>query len=499
MGFQNNREATKEKQRSYIQLQSSPLFKDAIQGKPLSQSLVAIGSQSAKKGRTSGFTIIICIAVVLAIAFFSGQLEIRQPYIIFGYFLAISSTAAVILFKLNWMQSYFITLSFIPLISTLIFAIGFNDTAGFFINGIAMSLLVASLIVDKKVLYVEIGVSAIIILFQFLGGPERVFGPIANSYSINDKITIALSWLFIFASIIQININNFQFFLQSLIDLNNELDIAKESILAKNLELDQVNASLEEKVEQRTEELELTLSTANSANQAKTKFLATMSHELRTPLNAILGYSEYIPEILEDTELADPADIDEILNLSGRINTSGRSLLTLINDVLEISRIEAGHSELLISDFEFSELIEYIKTITAPSIRINHNKFVIQNLSKMKNIKSDKEKLSQILINLIGNAAKFTKNGTITLTIFDMLGESLCFEVADTGIGISQQDLSHIFEPFNQSENGLDRKFGGSGLGLAICRQLAVLLKGTIQAESELSKGSTFKLLLPLT
>ena len=229
---------------------------------------------------------------------------------------------------------------------------------------------------------------------------------------------------------------------------------------------------------------------AQQANQAKSAFLANMSHELRTPLNAIIGYSEMLlEEASEAGQTAIEADVE-------KIRTAGKHLLELINAVLDLSKIEAGKMELYIETFEVWRLIDEVKTVIEPLAEKNGNTLHISIDPAIRIMRTDQTKLRQILSNLLANASKFTTKGTLNLTA-GLIGDKISFEVKDTGVGMSPEQVGRLFEPFSQADSSTHRKFGGTGLGLAISRRFARMLGGDIDVRSELGNGSTFVVTLP--
>ena len=229
---------------------------------------------------------------------------------------------------------------------------------------------------------------------------------------------------------------------------------------------------------------------AEDASLAKSRFLANMSHELRTPLNAIIGYSELLIEELDD-QLDDAArgDLDHI-------NVAGRQLLALVNDVLDLSKVEAGKLELVAARFVLGELIEGVRRIAEPLVVANGNVLVLEIESGTQELFTDQQRLTQIILNLLSNAAKFTSDGEVMLHA--RLGEAdLIVEVVDTGIGMIEDALGRVFEEFEQAEASTSKEFGGTGLGLALCVKMAELLGGEIKASSAEGEGSTFTLVVP--
>jgi len=247
-------------------------------------------------------------------------------------------------------------------------------------------------------------------------------------------------------------------------------------------------------IEARNKELEVARDDAKEANLAKSKFLANMSHELRTPLNAIIGYGEMMfEEAQDDGNEAMAEDLTKITN-------AGKHLLGLINDILDLSKIEAGKMELAITEFEADDIVSAIRTIGEPLAKKTNSILKVEAPDKIGLMSGDETKLRQCLLNLMSNACKFTTDGIVTLSVRSDLREEvdwLIFEVADSGIGMNETQLSKVFEEFTQAEDDTSNKFGGTGLGLPITKQLVEMMGGTIAAESEPGVGSTFRMEVP--
>lgn len=261
-----------------------------------------------------------------------------------------------------------------------------------------------------------------------------------------------------------------------------------------NLRLEEANQTLEAKVGLRTAELENALVLAHDASQAKSAFLARMSHELRTPMNAIIGYSEIL---LEDADERGDASAARDLR---RILDSSRHLLSLISDVLDYSKLEAGRSELHLSTFTLAAIVHDVVAHLRPLFARSANQFSLRCGEDVGEIEADAAKVRQILINLLGNSAKFTENGSIHLAVTRLRaaeGDRIQLEVKDTGIGMDAEQLGRIFTPFVQAGPAISARFGGTGLGLAISRQFARMMGGDITASSEAGRGSIFVVTLP--
>jgi signal transduction histidine kinase len=246
--------------------------------------------------------------------------------------------------------------------------------------------------------------------------------------------------------------------------------------------------------EEETMRMQLARDAAAEADQAKSQFLASMSHELRTPLNAIIGYAEMLSELAEDDGLdAFTPDLKKILS-------AAKHLLALINDILDLSKIEAGKLTLLVESVPPGQVIEEVVSTVKPLIEKNSNTLELKQAANLPTMKTDSLRLRQCLFNLLSNASKFTQRGTITLSVDACTvgeGPGIRFAIADTGIGMTREQLGRLFQAFTQADASTTRKYGGTGLGLAITRKLARMMGGDVTVESESGKGSTFTLALP--
>ncbi len=232
-----------------------------------------------------------------------------------------------------------------------------------------------------------------------------------------------------------------------------------------------------------------------TASRHKSDFLANMSHELRTPLNAIIGYSEMLAEEVEER---DQKDLVPDLQ---KIRASGKHLLALINDILDLSKIEAGKIELVPEIFDISALIEEAANMVKPLIDKNENVLTINRHIELGSMYADITKVRQILYNLLSNACKFTELGTITLDAARERAdgsERFSLSVRDTGIGMTGEQMAKLFLPFSQADNQIARKYGGTGLGLAITKQFCEMMGGEIKVNSVFGRGTTFTVMLPL-
>jgi signal transduction histidine kinase len=229
------------------------------------------------------------------------------------------------------------------------------------------------------------------------------------------------------------------------------------------------------------------------ASALKSQFLANISHEFRTPLNAILGYTHMLLQGVSGA-VTEP----QRKSLT-RIDSNSRHLLALINDILDITRIEAGRMPLNISAFKVADLVHEVMSELEPIIRRSNLVVNAKIKTTLPPLKTDRQKVKQIMLNFLSNALKFTASGTVTMgATYDPKNHTLAISVRDTGVGIPEESRNKIFEDFRQLDNSPARGYGGTGLGLSICRRLAQMLGGSIELASQVGEGSTFTLRLPV-
>ncbi|MBV9470981.1 MAG: response regulator [Abitibacteriaceae bacterium] len=287
-------------------------------------------------------------------------------------------------------------------------------------------------------------------------------------------------------------------------DIGTSGDLSKRLSLRGNDEVSQLGSSINEMLmalegyEQEREKVATqwreAKEAAEDASRSKSQFLANMSHELRTPLNAIIGYSEMLQEEAKD------AGQDDLVPDLEKIYGAGKHLLALINDILDISKIEAGKMELFLERFSVAQMVEGVVTTIQPLFDRNSNQLAVQVAADIGEMYADLTKARQNLFNLLSNASKFTEQGTVTLKVWRMAEDGkdwILFSVKDTGIGMTEEQLGKLFQAFTQADSSTMRKYGGTGLGLAITRRFCLMMGGDIAVSSEPGKGTTFTIRLP--
>lgn len=266
--------------------------------------------------------------------------------------------------------------------------------------------------------------------------------------------------------------------------------VLKRQVNLRTRELQAINRDMETRIQQRTAELAVAMQKAQAADHLKSAFLASMSHELRTPLNSIIGFTGILLQ-----GLAGPLNEEQKKQLL-MVQNSSRHLLALINDVLDISKIEADQLSLSFSTFELRPSIEKTVKLTAPLADKKGLELVLEIGPDVASVTTDQRRLEQVILNLLNNAVKFTEKGRVSLACrTDKDGYLL--SVSDTGIGIRAEEIPGLFQPFHQIDTGLSRKHEGTGLGLSICKKLVGMMGGAIEVQSQWGKGSTFTVRFP--
>jgi signal transduction histidine kinase len=289
------------------------------------------------------------------------------------------------------------------------------------------------------------------------------------------------------------------------VETHLQISTLTRALEMSNRELANKNAELESEVVRR----KVAEEKANQANEAKSRFLSFISHEMRSPLNAIIGFSEELTDTLTGDALAQSRED------ATRIRSASGHLLGLINNLLDLSKIEAGKMPLNLEAFDLVPLVTELGKDVEPLVRRNGNKLTVQSNGDIGTVRADATKVKQVLLNLISNAAKFTKAGTISLVLSrqwpvvsgattpatdhgQRATDTVTISVTDTGIGMTADQMARLFQPYQQATDATARQFGGTGLGLAISRQFCRLMGGDLTVASEPGKGSTFTARLPV-
>ncbi len=266
--------------------------------------------------------------------------------------------------------------------------------------------------------------------------------------------------------------------------------ILKHQVNVRTRELRQINQEMEKRIAERTSELQAAMEKAQEADRLKSAFLATMSHELRTPLNSIIGFTGILLQ-----GLAGPLNEEQQKQMS-MVQTSARHLLALINDVLDLSKIEAGQLALSVASFELKPSIEKMVRLISPMAEKKGLELKLDISDDVETVTTDQRRLEQVVLNLLNNAVKFTEKGEVRISCRTR-DDHYLLSVADTGIGMGPEEMEHIFKPFHQIDTGLTRKYEGTGLGLSISKKLLKMMGGEIHVESQRGKGSIFTIRFP--
>ena len=269
------------------------------------------------------------------------------------------------------------------------------------------------------------------------------------------------------------------------------LEERSRELYLSNQALRELNDELEQRVEERTAELARTRDEAIAANRAKSAFLSDMSHEVRTPLSAVIGYTEMLVEEAEDFGASD------MLPVLDRIRDASTHVLTLVNDILDLAKIDAGRLTMQLEEVDVPVMLDRVVRLLTPRASANANQLTMEVPALLPLARADRLRLEQCVINLAGNALKFTREGSVRLHA-TVEANAVVVRVTDTGLGMTKDQRERLFQPFVQAEEDTARRFGGTGLGLTLSRRMADLMGGGLTCEASVpGEGSTFRLWVP--